>query len=91
MNRVFDNQAHGGSALIQHLPQLSRPEHGRLIKRKRKRKACETCRRRKIKCEIINQSKCSFCSKANVPCSLVDPRRHRQLKKYHIPANIICQ
>ncbi|KAJ5867794.1 hypothetical protein N7534_002347 [Penicillium rubens] len=38
MNRVFDNQAHGGSALIQHLPQLSRPEHGRLIKRKRKRK-----------------------------------------------------
>ncbi|KAJ5470622.1 hypothetical protein N7530_007979 [Penicillium desertorum] len=38
MNRVFGNQAHGGSALRQHLPQLSRPEHGRPIKRKRKRK-----------------------------------------------------
>ncbi|OQE26069.1 hypothetical protein PENFLA_c007G03850 [Penicillium flavigenum] len=80
MNRVFGNQAHGGSALRQYLPQLSTPEHGRPIKRKRKRKACETCRRRKIKCEIINQSKCSFCNKANIPCSLVDPRRHRQLK-----------
>ncbi|OQE87631.1 hypothetical protein PENNAL_c0019G09709 [Penicillium nalgiovense] len=80
MNRVLGNQAHGGSALRQHLPQLSRPEHGRPMKRKRKRKACETCRRRKIKCEIINQSKCSFCNKANIPCSLVDPRRHRQLK-----------
>ncbi|CAG8895661.1 unnamed protein product [Penicillium egyptiacum] len=80
MNRMLGNQARGDAALRQHLPQLSRPENGRPIKRKRKRKACETCRRRKIKCEITNQSKCSFCSKANIPCSLVDPRRHRQLK-----------
>ncbi|KAJ5520711.1 hypothetical protein N7463_001164 [Penicillium fimorum] len=64
----------------QHLPRLSRTEPGHPRRRRRERKACETCRHRKIKCEITTKSKCSYCSKANIPCSLTDHRRQRHLK-----------
>ncbi|KAJ5685810.1 hypothetical protein N7536_008429 [Penicillium majusculum] len=84
MNGVFNNQTHGDSALHQTLSQLSRPETGHTRKRQRKRKACDTCRHRKIKCEVTTKSKCSFCSKANIPCSLVDYRRQRQLKNQNM-------
>ncbi|KAJ5196836.1 hypothetical protein N7449_007315 [Penicillium cf. viridicatum] len=86
MNGVLNNR--GDSTLRQHLSQLSRPDNGHARKRQRKRKACDTCRHRKIKCEVTTKSKCSFCSKANIPCSLVDYRRQRQLKKYDTTADI---
>ncbi|KAJ5955306.1 fungal-specific transcription factor domain-containing protein [Penicillium viridicatum] len=92
MNGVLNNQARGDSTLRQHSSQLSRPENGHIRKRQRKRKACDTCRHRKIKCEVTTKSKCSFCSKANIPCSLVDYRRQRELRKYDTIADIImCQ
>ncbi|KAJ6132592.1 fungal-specific transcription factor domain-containing protein [Penicillium samsonianum] len=90
MNGVLDSQARGNSAL-RHLSQLPRPENGHPRKRQRKRKACDTCRHRKIKCEITTKSKCSYCSKANVPCSLVDYRRQRHLQKYDTTVDIIIR
>ncbi|OQD65797.1 hypothetical protein PENPOL_c005G08732 [Penicillium polonicum] len=84
MNGVLNNQARGDSTLRQHSSQLSRPENGHTRKRQRKRKACDTCRHRKIKCEVTTKSKCSFCSKANIPCSLVDYRRQRELRNQNM-------
>ncbi|KAJ5372010.1 hypothetical protein N7517_004016 [Penicillium concentricum] len=80
MNRVLNNHPRGDSTLRQHLSQFSGTENGHRRQRRREKKACETCRHRKIKCEVTTKSKCSYCSKANIPCSLTEYRRQRHLK-----------
>ncbi|KAJ5154012.1 uncharacterized protein N7500_009451 [Penicillium coprophilum] len=93
MNGVLNSLARGESSLRQHSSRLSRTENGHPRQRRRERKvACDTCRHRKIKCEVTNRSKCSYCSKAKVHCSLTDYRRQKHLKKYNTIADIIiCQ
>ena len=53
-----------------------RPKEG--VTKKRAPKACQNCRARKVKCNIIDSGiPCAYCSRRNVPCAVAKSNRGR--------------
>ncbi|XHG03350.1 hypothetical protein AWENTII_006661 [Aspergillus wentii] len=56
---------------IRILPPLSSDDTPRKKRRRRQPKACDTCRQRKIKCDLA-EPRCDWCQHQNIPCTFAN-------------------
>ncbi|KAF9885003.1 hypothetical protein FE257_000826 [Aspergillus nanangensis] len=51
-------------------------------RRRQPRTSCDTCRRRKTRCNIAEQSPCSVCAKSRIPCRITSEESLPQQRRY---------
>lgn len=63
-----------------------RPDHNERVIKHRASKACQSCRTRKVRCDVLtNASRCTNCRLDELECVVLASRRGQSKRKHHQP------